>query len=75
MKRLSSYPLLSFAMRIGWLLSLLSTAIAAVSAAAVPGKSFDRVVIIIHENQDYAKVAKDPYFSSIAKNHNGTLVS
>ncbi|KAL1936403.1 hypothetical protein VTP01DRAFT_537 [Rhizomucor pusillus] len=62
-------------MRIGWLLSLLSTVIAAVSAAAVPGKSFDRVVIIIHENQDYAKVAKDPYFSSIAKNHNGIVTT
>ncbi|ORZ01357.1 phosphoesterase family-domain-containing protein [Syncephalastrum racemosum] len=41
----------------------------------VKGKDYDRIVIIVFENQDYSDVAKDPYFSTIADNHNGILLT
>ncbi|ORZ01916.1 phosphoesterase family-domain-containing protein [Absidia repens] len=61
-------------------LSLLSLSFMAISSLAMPvkekshfvsGKFFDRVVIVIFENIDYADAHKNPYFSSLADKHNG----
>ncbi|KAI8082864.1 phosphoesterase family-domain-containing protein, partial [Halteromyces radiatus] len=41
------------------------------SSSLVPGKFFDRVVIFIFENIDYADAANNTYFKSLAPNHNG----
>ena len=37
------------------------------SAASKPKHYFDRVLIIVFENQDYADVIDDPYFASLAR--------
>lgn len=39
----------------------------------VPGKHYDRIFIIYHENKDYDDVQADDYFPTIAENHNGKL--
>ncbi|CAO3576031.1 unnamed protein product [Absidia cylindrospora] len=61
-------------------LSLLSLSVMAISVLArpahhkshvVPGKYFDRVVIVIFENIDYDDAHKNPYFASLADKHNG----
>ncbi|KAI8071232.1 phosphoesterase family-domain-containing protein [Gongronella butleri] len=44
-------------------------------SALVPGKYFDRVVIFIFENQNYADVHADPYFGSLASNHSVELTN
>ncbi|CAO3615843.1 unnamed protein product [Cunninghamella blakesleeana] len=41
----------------------------------VPGKNFDRIVIITMSTADYEDAAKDPYFSSLAKKHNGLTLT
>lgn len=41
----------------------------------VPGKHYDRIFIIYHENKDYEDVQADDYFPTIAENHNGELQS
>lgn len=41
------------------------------SSGLVPGKYFDRVVIIVFENKDYDTTIKDKYFKSLPKKHNG----
>lgn len=38
------------------------------SAALVPGTLFDRIVVIVLENQDYAAASQDPYLSSLSSN-------
>ncbi|KAI9026425.1 phosphoesterase family-domain-containing protein [Phycomyces nitens] len=45
------------------------------TAAIVPGKTFDRVVIIVLENTDFETAAADPYYASLAKKHNGVLLT
>lgn len=37
----------------------------------VPGKDFDRIVIVVFENQDYEDAAADPYYSTLAERHDG----
>ena len=37
----------------------------------IPGKDFDRIVIVVFENQDYEDAAADPYYSTLAEKHNG----
>jgi hypothetical protein len=46
-----------------------------VTSSIVPGQFFDRVVIFIFENNDYAKVVKNKYFKSLPKKHNGVLLT
>lgn len=41
----------------------------------VPGKHYDRIFIIYHENKDYDDVLADEYFPTIAENHNGKFRS
>lgn len=41
------------------------------SSGLVPGKYFDRVVIIVFENKDYDTTMKDKYFKSLPSKHNG----
>ncbi|KAI8079978.1 phosphoesterase family-domain-containing protein [Halteromyces radiatus] len=41
----------------------------------VKGNHFDRVVIFIFENENYAAVHSDPYFGSLAAKHNGVELS
>ena len=49
-----------------------SVATSVCAATAVSGKDYDRIVIIVLENQDYKDCIADPYFSKVAENHNGT---
>ncbi|CDS06138.1 hypothetical protein LRAMOSA08666 [Lichtheimia ramosa] len=41
----------------------------------VPGKHYDRIFIIYHENKDYEDVQADDYFPTIAENHNGVVLT
>lgn len=41
----------------------------------VPGKNFDRIVIITMSTADYDDAVKDPYFSSLAEKHNGLTLT
>ncbi|CDH56683.1 acid phosphatase [Lichtheimia corymbifera JMRC:FSU:9682] len=54
---------------------VLSSVSAAPTAAPkkkiVPGKDFDRIVIVVFENQDYEDAAADPYYSTLAERHDG----
>lgn len=57
---------------------VLSTVSAAPTGAKtnniVSGKDFDRIVIVVFENQDYEDAAADPYFSTLAEKHNGNIL-
>ncbi|KAG0172521.1 hypothetical protein DFQ28_010626 [Apophysomyces sp. BC1034] len=55
-------------------LTALATALP-VKRALVPGKHFDRVMIIIFENQDYDTAHGDPYYGTLAEKHNGVVLS
>ncbi|KAI8338656.1 phosphoesterase family-domain-containing protein [Chlamydoabsidia padenii] len=64
------------------LISFISLATMVLSATAlplktslVPGKYFDRVVIFIFENVDYADAMKNKYFNSLADKHNGVTLT
>ncbi|KAI8144839.1 phosphoesterase family-domain-containing protein [Fennellomyces sp. T-0311] len=61
-------------MRLIWNLLLLSAATVAVKAQ-ISGKDYDRIVIIVLENQDYSDCVNDAYLSTIAENHNGVLLT
>ncbi|RUS23449.1 phosphoesterase family-domain-containing protein [Endogone sp. FLAS-F59071] len=52
----------------GKIFAALTLLILSTSAALVPGANFDRVVIIVLENQDYAEASRDPYLSSLSSN-------
>lgn len=56
---------------------MLSTVSAAPTGAKtnkiVSGKDFDRIVIVVFENQDYEDAAADPYYSTLAEKHNGNI--
>ena len=55
--------------------SLVAGVATSVSAATtVSGKDYDRIVIVVLENQDYKDCIADPYFSSIADKHNGKSI-
>ncbi|KAI7847736.1 phosphoesterase family-domain-containing protein [Circinella umbellata] len=41
----------------------------------VPGKYFDRVVIIVFENKDYKTAMKNDYLKSLPSKHNGVLLT
>ncbi|KAI8368249.1 phosphoesterase family-domain-containing protein [Radiomyces spectabilis] len=41
----------------------------------VPGKHFDRVFIVVFENQDYKTAAKDKFMSSLADRYNGVTLT
>lgn len=43
------------------------------STTIVPGKHFDRVVIIVFENKDYSTAMKNKYLKSLPGRHNGML--
>lgn len=43
------------------------------SSTIVPGKHFDRVVIIVFENKDYSTAMKNKYLKSLPSRHNGIL--
>ncbi|KAL0089393.1 phosphoesterase [Phycomyces blakesleeanus] len=45
------------------------------SSNIVPGKDYDRIVIVLFENQNYADVSKDPYFSTLAAKHKGVTLT
>ncbi|CDH59504.1 acid phosphatase [Lichtheimia corymbifera JMRC:FSU:9682] len=45
------------------------------SSGLVPGKYFDRVVIIVFENKDYDTTMKDKYFKSLPSKHNGVMLT
>ncbi|ORX57666.1 hypothetical protein DM01DRAFT_1284326 [Hesseltinella vesiculosa] len=45
------------------------------SVPLVPGRYFDRVVIFVFENENYANVHADPYFGSLASTHNVELTN
>ncbi|KAI9304565.1 phosphoesterase [Cunninghamella echinulata] len=44
-------------------------------SAIVPGKHFDRIVTIVMSDANYDDAFKDPYFSSLAKKHNGITLT
>ncbi|KAI7854836.1 phosphoesterase family-domain-containing protein [Circinella umbellata] len=52
-----------------------SVATSVCAATAVSGKDYDRIVIVVLENQDYKDCIADPYFSKVAENHNGVVLS
>ncbi|KAJ2955914.1 hypothetical protein NQZ79_g8153 [Umbelopsis isabellina] len=59
---------------------VIAAAAAVVSAAPlekriVSGKYFDHFMVIVLENEDYAAVMKDSYFSTVAAKHNGNLLT
>ncbi|KAI7854786.1 phosphoesterase family-domain-containing protein [Circinella umbellata] len=59
-----------------WNLLLLSLAGTVATAQQIkPGKYYDRIVIVVMENQDYNDVEADLYYSTIAENHNGVLLT
>ena len=41
----------------------------------VPGKYFDRIVIIIFENKDYETAMENKYLKSLPSKHNGVLLT
>ncbi|KAI9259579.1 phosphoesterase family-domain-containing protein [Phascolomyces articulosus] len=45
------------------------------ASGLVPGKYFDRVVIIVFENKDYETAMDDDYFKSLPNRHNGVLLT
>ncbi|KAJ8657330.1 hypothetical protein O0I10_006883 [Lichtheimia ornata] len=45
------------------------------SSTLVPGKHFDRVVIIVFENKDYSTAMKNKYLKSLPSRHNGVLLT
>ena len=61
-------------MRFWNLLLLLLAGTVATAQQIKPGKYYDRVVIVVMENQDYSDVEADPYYSTIAENHNGKRI-
>ncbi|KAI9278744.1 phosphoesterase family-domain-containing protein [Phascolomyces articulosus] len=55
---------------------LVASLIAGVGAAQqISGKDYDRIVIIVMENQDYQDCLDDSYFSNIARDHNGIVLT
>lgn len=59
---------------------VIAAAAAVVSAAPlekriVSGKNFDHFMVIVLENENYATVMADPYFSTVAAKHNGNLLT
>ncbi|KAG2181342.1 hypothetical protein INT43_008925 [Umbelopsis isabellina] len=59
---------------------VIAAAAAVVSAAPlekriVSGKNFDHFMVIVLENEDYAAVMADSYFSTVAAKHNGNLLT
>ena len=55
--------------------SLVASLVTSVSAATTAsGKDYDRIVIVVLENQDYKDCIADPYFSKIADEHNGKSI-
>ena len=54
--------------------ALLLSALAVVAKAKITGKDYDRIFIIILENQNYADCVADPYFSTIAESYNGNVI-
>ncbi|KAF7727958.1 hypothetical protein EC973_006846 [Apophysomyces ossiformis] len=75
-------------MRFWNIAAVITLCVAAVSAAPVAtkgskdsskklikGKHFDRIVVVVFENQNYEDAAKDPYFSTLAERHNGLALT